>query len=136
MGDFTWELSSGAVTGSEGMYRLLKYNLNEKIDYAKVNSDILHPDDLESVTKWLNDNTASGKENITPKEYRLICKDGEVLEVHTEGQIEYKDGEAVRLFGTCQDITEQKHVKEKLSLQGMVLDQINDNEKKTILSLT
>ncbi len=114
MGDFTWELSSGAVSWSEGMHKLLKYDLNEKIDYAKINSAIHHPDDLESVTKWLNESIASGKENIAPKEYRLICKDGEVLEVKTEGQIEYKDGEAVRLFGICQDITKRKRSEERL----------------------
>jgi len=114
MGDFTWELSSGAVTWSEGMHRLLKYDLNEKIDYAKVDSAIHHPDDLESVAKWLNDSIASGKEKIPSKDYRLVCKDGEVLEIHTEGQIEYKDGEAVKLFGTCQNITERKRSEEGL----------------------
>ncbi|MDM8537124.1 PAS domain S-box protein [Desulfobacterales bacterium HSG17] len=122
MGDFTWELSSGAVTWSEGMHRLLKYDLNEKIDYAKVNLAIHHPDDLESVTKWLNDSIASGKEKIPPKEYRLVCKDGEVLEIHTEGQIEYKDGEAVRLFGTCQDITERKRVEQALRDEEKFID--------------
>ncbi|MCP4291093.1 MAG: PAS domain S-box protein [bacterium] len=113
-GDFSWELSSGAVTWSEGMHKLLKYDLNEEIDYVKVNSAIHHPDDLESVTKWLNDSIASGNENIVPKEYRLICKDGEVIYVHTEGEIEYEDGKAVRLFGICQDITERKRSEERL----------------------
>ena len=114
LGDFTWDISSGAVTWSEGMHRLLKYDLNEKIDYAEVNSAIHHPDDLQSVTKWLNDSIVSGKESISPKEYRVVCKDGEILEVHTEGRIEYKGGEAVKLFGTCQDITERKRGEEAL----------------------
>ncbi|MCP3874801.1 MAG: PAS domain S-box protein [Desulfobacteraceae bacterium] len=123
MGDFTWDISSGAVTWSKGMHSLLKYDLNEKIDYTKVNSAIHHPDDLESVTKWLNDSIASGKNNIIPKEYRLVCKDGEILEIHTEGQIEYKDGEAVRLFGTCQDITERKRVEEAQKISESYLKQ-------------
>ncbi len=114
LGNFTWEILTGAVTWSEGMHKLLKYDSNEEIDYAKVNIAIHHPDDLESVTKWLNDSIASGNENIAPKEYRLVCKDGEVLEIHTEGQIEYEDGKAVRMFGICQDITERKHSEERL----------------------
>ena len=124
LGDFTWDISSGAVTWSEGMHRLLKYDLNEKIDYEKVNSAIHHPDDLESVTKWLNDSIVSGKENISPKEYRLVCKDGEILEVHTEGRIEYKGGEAVKLFGTCQDISERKRAEQALKNNQIFLKRI------------
>ena len=124
LGDFTWDISSGAVTWSEGMHKLLKYDLNEKIDYAKVNSVIHHPGDLESVTQWLNDSIVSGKERISPKEYRLVCKDGEILEVHTEGRIEYKGGEAVKLFGTCQDISERKGAEQALKNNQNFLNRI------------
>ena len=124
LGDFTWDISSGAVTWSEGMHKLLKYDLNEKIDYAKVNSIIHHPGDLESVTQWLNDSIVSGKERISPKEYRLVCKDGEILEVHTEGRIEYKGGEAVKLFGTCQDISERKGAEQALQNNQNFLNRI------------
>ncbi len=127
LGDFTWDISSGAATWSEGMYRLLKYDLNENIDYAKVNSAIHHPDDLESVTKWLKESIASGKEKIIPKEYRLVCKDGEILEVHTEGQIEYKNGEAVKLFGTCQDITERNRTEQALRDEKNFIDMAIDS---------
>ena len=108
MGDFTWYIKTGEATWSDGMYELLKYEKNEIIDYQKVNTDIHHPDDLERVTKWLMDSIASGDTFLEPNEYRLICKDGEVLYVQTNGQIEYQDGKAVTLFGTCQDITERK----------------------------
>jgi len=114
MGDFTWDLVSGAITWSEGMHVLLKYNRSEKIDYAKVNAAIHHPDDLDRVNQWLTDRISSGKKRITPNEYRLVCKDGEILYVHTEGKIEYKDGKAVKLFGTCQDITLQKQAEDSL----------------------
>ncbi len=108
IGNFTWDIASGEAAWSDGMYRLLKYDPNEEIDYEKVNAEIHHPDDLERVTKWLMDSIASGQEKLTPNEYRLVCKDGEVLHVHVEGRIEYRDGKAVTLFGTCQDITERK----------------------------
>ena len=108
MGDFTWDIKTGEATWSDGMYELLKYEKNEIIDYQKVNTDIHHPDDLERVTKWLMDSIASGDTFLEPNEYRLICKDGELLYVQTNGQIEYQDGKAVTLFGTCQDITERK----------------------------
>jgi len=90
------------------MHKLLKYDITEKIDYAKVNSNIHHPDDLEMVSKWLTDSIASGREQVTPQEYRLICKDGEIIYVHTEVQIEFKDGKPIKLFGICHNITERK----------------------------
>ncbi len=105
IGDFTWNVRSGEVTWSEGMFELLKYDKDEKIDYSKVNQLIHHPEDLQRVTEWLQNELASGRKIISPNEYRLIRKDGKVITVHTEGNISYKNGKAVELFGMCQDIT-------------------------------
>ncbi|MCP3926885.1 MAG: PAS domain S-box protein [Desulfobacterales bacterium] len=127
MGDFTWEISTGFVTWSEGMHRLLGYDLNEKINYAKVNLSIHHPDDLKSVTKWLNDSIASGNEDLITNEYRLVCKNGEVIEVRTVGQIEYCDGVAVKLFGTCQDITELKQTEQALRYEKKFINMAIDS---------
>ncbi len=113
IGDFTWNIVTGEVTWSDNMFKLLKYDKDEKIDLSKVNAAIHHPDDLERVTKWLNDCLASGNEKLTPNEYRLVCHDGEVLEIHTEGIITYENGKPVSVFGMCQDITERKQA-EKL----------------------
>jgi PAS domain S-box-containing protein len=114
MGDFTWNIQTAEVSWSDGMHKLLKYDKIKEIDYAKVNRDIHHPDDLERVTKWLMDSIASGNKKLEPNEYRLVCKNGEIKYVQTIGTIEYKNGEAVQLFGTCQDITERKQAEEKL----------------------
>ncbi|MCP4706172.1 MAG: PAS domain S-box protein, partial [candidate division Zixibacteria bacterium] len=126
IGDFIWDIPSGKATWSEGMYELLKYDKNEIIDYEKVNVAIHHPDDLERVTKWLTDNLAYGQEILTPNEYRLICKDGEVIHVQTNGRIDYRDGKAIKLFGTCIDITERKLAEKKLTATTTFLDRIVD----------
>ena len=114
IGDFTWNIQTGKVSWSDGMHKLLKYDKDEKIDYTKVNKDIHHPDDLERVTKWLMDNIASGNKNLEPNEYRLVCKNGEIKYVQSNGTIEYKNDKAVQLFGTCIDITERKLAEEAL----------------------
>jgi two-component system, chemotaxis family, CheB/CheR fusion protein len=108
MGDFTWNIQSGEVLWSMGMHKLLKYATDEKIEYSKVNAEIHHPDDLEMVTKWLTESIASGREVLIPKEYRLICKDGEIIHVRTNGIIKKDGGSPLVLFGTCINITEQK----------------------------
>ncbi|MCP4694130.1 MAG: PAS domain S-box protein [Desulfobacterales bacterium] len=114
MGDFTWDIDAGATTWSDGMYELLKYDRDETITYEKVNARIHHPDDLEKVTKWLTDSIASGEEVLTPNEYRLVRGDGEVIHAQINGRIEYRDGKAARIFGTCQDVTGRKKAEEEL----------------------
>jgi len=114
VGDFTWDIVTGALSWSDGMYELLKYHKDEIIDYETVNADIHHPDDLERVTKWLRDGIASGEEFLKPNEYRLIRKDGQVIHVRTNGRIEYENGQAVRLFGACLDITDQRKAEDQL----------------------
>jgi PAS domain S-box-containing protein len=108
MGDFEWNILTGETSWSSGMYHLLKFNIDDEIDINKVNKEIHHPEDVERVNTWLMDSIASGKKELIPNEYRLICKDGEVIYVQTNGRIQYKDGKAVKLFGTCLNISAHK----------------------------
>ncbi|MCP4118087.1 MAG: response regulator [Desulfobacteraceae bacterium] len=114
MGDFTWDIVTGEVTCSKGMYRVLKYDETEEVNFPRINTSIHHSDDIERVTQWIMQSISSGEKKLPPNEYRINCKDGSVIHVHTEGRIEYKDGTAVKLFGTCQDITEQKKIEKEL----------------------
>ena len=118
MGDVTWDLTTGVVTWSDGIYDLMQYDKSEKIDINRVNAEIHHPDDLERVTRWLQDCIASGGDIITPNEYRIIRKDGKVLFVRTSGIIERSGGVPVKVFVTLQDISErvqdQKQLRDSL----------------------
>jgi PAS domain S-box-containing protein len=121
LGYFTWEIATGSATWSKGMYKLLKYAPDDQIDFETVNTNIHHPDDLERVTKWLTDGIESGDVILTPNEYRLICKNKDVIWVQANGRFEYQDGKTVRLFGTCQDITDRKRAEEeKIKLEGQL----------------
>jgi len=68
IGDFTWDTATGTVTWSDGMYRLLKYDPDEEIDLARVNTEVHHPDDLERVTAWLDAGIVSGAAVLEPNE--------------------------------------------------------------------
>jgi PAS domain S-box-containing protein len=114
MGEFTWDIAAGAVTWSKGMHRLLKYSDDDEIDYDRINNEVHHPDDLERTTKWLQESIKAGVEKLTANEYRLICRDGEVIHVQTSGQLEFEGGKPVRLHGTCLDITKLKRTEEAL----------------------
>jgi len=117
LGDFMWNVKSGEVTWSEGMYDLLAYEPGEKIDFEKVNKEMHHPDDLKEVTRWLNESLSSGEHVLPAKEYRLIKKSGEVIDVRTKGIIEYDNKKAVKVFATVQDITESKRIEKEIKSQ-------------------
>lgn len=125
-GDFTWDLATGDVTWSDALHDLLLYDRSEKINYARVNAEIHHPDDLERVTAWLNGCITSGSSELTPNEYRLIRKDGAVIHVHTVGVIEHADGRPVRVFATLQDITERMQLQRSLQLRVGELSMVNE----------
>ncbi len=114
MGDFTWEIDSGVVTWSDAMFDLLAYERSERFDYARINREIHHPEDLPQVTAWLHACMASGEIHHGPKEYRLVRKDGKVLFVQALIAVRYKNGKPAEIFGTIQDITERRKLEEQL----------------------
>jgi len=117
LGGFTWDILKNKKTWSDGMYRLLKYDKGDVLVDEKLN----HPDDRNQVKKWLMDSIASGDETLPPHEHRLVCKDGEIIHVQTNGRIEYREGKAVKLVGTCLNITARKQAEsEKLALERQI----------------
>lgn len=113
-GDFIWDVPTGEVHWSDGLYDLLGYKKNEKIDYTKVNQEIHHPNDLGRVTQWLKECIDSGGDRLTPNEYRIISRDGNVIYVETMGVIEHSNS-GVKVRATLRDITDRKHMEQKLS---------------------
>ena len=61
----------------------------------------------------LRENIYSGK--VHSKEFRIICTDGQVKNIHAEWEIDRDDKNTpIRVFGTILDITEQKLAEQKL----------------------
>ncbi|ACF14686.1 PAS/PAC sensor hybrid histidine kinase [Chloroherpeton thalassium ATCC 35110] len=121
IGDFTWNVTTGKIRWSESLFDILQYDKSEAIDYAKVNAEIHHPQDLPRVTRWLNDAIASGKNTLSPNEYRLIRKDGHIIYVRATGVIVRDENNSVKVFATAQDITEQKEAeRERAALASFV----------------
>ncbi|MBI5895360.1 MAG: response regulator [Desulfobacterales bacterium] len=114
MGDFTWDIQSGAVTWSDAMFDLLAYEKSESFDYGRINREIHHPDDLPHITAWLEACIASGEIQHGPKEYRLVRKDGKILFVQALVAVRYQQGRPSEVFGTIQDISERRKLEEQL----------------------
>lgn len=124
IGNFTWNIKTGEIRWSDAMFELLKYHKDEVIDFDKVNAEMHHPDDIEKVNKWLTDYINSGEEGFKSNEYRLIRNDGEVIDTRVVINIIREKGKDPLLFGTVQDITEQKLVKDQLLKNSEHLEKI------------
>jgi len=114
MGDFKWDIETGEVTLSDGLFDLLGYEISEHIDYARVNAEIHHPDDLAFITQWHKESMSSGRINHGPREYRLIKKDGETIYGQVFISIRYENSRPVEMLGTVQDITERRLAEDAL----------------------
>ena len=128
VGDFTWDVETGEVTWSDAMFDMLQYDKSATIDFARVNAEIHHPDDLDQVSRWLNDCLESGNEELAPKEYRVVRRDGSMLFVRTVGRIERAEGKPVRVFATVQDISERKRVEQERERLQVQLTQVQKME--------
>ncbi|OPY22502.1 MAG: putative diguanylate cyclase [Methanomethylovorans sp. PtaU1.Bin073] len=89
-------------------------------------SDLIHPDDYESVKDTLAEKCEDDTDHYT-QEYRLMSKNGKILWVSQGTFIQRaKDGNATHLQGIIQDITEQKEkeiaLKIALEKQADLLD--------------
>ena len=128
IGDFKWDVETGALSWSEAMYNLLGYNTDERFEYKVVNKNIHHPEDEAEVNKWFKESIASGESVLRPKEYRVIKKGGETIYVRTQGQIIRDNNGKITIFGTAQDITVQKHSEINQKMTNEILDVLNNTE--------
>ncbi len=126
IGDFTLIKDTGEMTWSKALFELLGYQHNKDINYKIVNNNIHHPDDKIDVDNWINNSILSGDEFLPPKEYRLIKQDGNIINVRVQGNIIRKKSEPVKIFGTVQDITEQKRIETNQKLTKNILDILNN----------
>jgi len=115
MGSFIWNVNTGKVAWTEAMYELLGYDKNDKnIDLERVTRNIYHPCDLERVTGWLQNSTASTASKAGPEECRITRSDGTVLTVQTFLSIKRDEsGSAEEVFGTVQNVSDRKAAEEE-----------------------
>ncbi len=113
IGSWNWDIASDHVVWSDEHFRIFGMRPQEiDMTYERLLS-FVHPDDRAIVQHEVNQ---SVREN-QPFEfcYRALHRDGTVRVVHSRGQVvSDEDGNPVRMFGTAQDITEQRHADEAL----------------------
>jgi PAS domain S-box-containing protein len=112
MGHYYWDLVANRVIWSDELYRI--YGLTPQdgpIDMEMVR-DMIHPEDREHVFRAAEEAVRSGTH--TRAEHRVVRPNGEVRSVQGLGTVKRDaSGRAYEMFGTVQDITEQKRAEEE-----------------------
>jgi PAS domain S-box-containing protein len=105
MGSWEWDIPSGRLTCSEGLFALYGTPPQKIQVYDPSDTRSIHPDDRVRVERELRQAVEAG----TPIdfEYRIIRPDGHVRRIHSRAElIADSDGHPLRLTGTVQDVTE------------------------------
>lgn len=127
-GTWYWNVQTGEIVFNERWAEILGYTLDE---LAPVSIDtwlsLAHPDDLKISAKLL-DNHFAGHIDYYECEARMKHKQGHWVWVLGRGKVAKwtEDGEPLEMYGTHQDITDQKHDEEQLALAASVYKQVHE----------
>jgi PAS domain S-box-containing protein len=97
-----------------GLREILGYKKNEMLVASDFWESNIHPDERKKVTEKLNNIFLEGKINRWEDEYLFKKKDGSYINIYDRGFIIYKDGVAVRMIGSMEDISKRKAAEESL----------------------
>jgi PAS domain S-box-containing protein len=113
LGSWEWDVQSDKVTYSEETRRL--YGMGPKLFGASLDKNMthVHPDDRARVLQALAHSVRTGQMFVC--DHRVLLGDGTERIMHGLANVVRNErGEAVKLIGTTQDITESKRAEEAL----------------------
>jgi PAS domain S-box-containing protein len=111
---------------SEQWYKQIGYQPDEFKADQRPFADLLHPDDKAATFKAIEDHS-EGLTKTYEKEFRLKSKDGTWRWILSKGQITKRDsdGKATEMTGVHVDITDRRHMEEKLRRNLEELEQFS-----------
>jgi PAS domain S-box-containing protein len=121
IGNWEWEIETGHINGSEEVFRLLGLAPQQRLSYSLIRS-MIAPDDQQSWGQAVQAVLDTG--NPMQIDCRVLRTDGDLHWLHSEAQVVRDEaGQAVKMFGTFQDITERKQ-READQLQASRMESI------------
>jgi diguanylate cyclase (GGDEF)-like protein/PAS domain S-box-containing protein len=114
-GVWDWDISNDKAIFSDRYKEMLGFNDDEINGSVKEWNNRVHPDDVISLEKAVND-YLSGKAEKYIHEHRVICKNRSIKWVMSRGMIVKRDknGAPLRMVGTHTDITARKLLETRL----------------------
>ena len=134
LGIWDWDLITGKITWAGHHAQLFGYKQEEFDGRYETFRKRVHPQDLPGLEVAIEKSQRDGTEYY--REYRVVWPDGTVRWVSGKGICQYDDeGQAVRMTGTVQDITERKKAEEDLCDSRNMLQTILDTIPAAVFCL-
>jgi len=125
LGSWEWEISSGEVRWSEQMFRIFDAEPHAFLPSYQDFLSRICPEDRPRVEAKTNESLAQGKSYSV--EFRLPSRDGKLHTILSHAEVELSgNGQIVRVFGTCLDITERKEAEAARSLLAAIVESSQD----------
>jgi PAS domain S-box-containing protein len=112
IGSWTWDLIKNKLNWSDELYRIYGLTPGKDIKFEDI-AAFNHPDDVELVKSTMEESIQQKK----PQDfyYRIILPKGDIRTLHNKGEVMVdENGKPFKLFGTVQDVTEQKLIEKRL----------------------
>ena len=110
LGSWELDIASGAFNWSDEVYRIFELGPGSFAVTYRAFLELVHPEDCERVQQTCRKSIQDGKP--FEMEHRLLMPDGRVKTIQERGEVEFRDGAALRTIGSVQDITELRGVEE------------------------
>jgi PAS domain S-box-containing protein len=113
LGSWEWDLARNQVTWSEETQRLYGRRPQDAGSAMETCLERVHPDDLSTVNKIMGQALRTHQPFVC--DHRVVLPDGTERVIEGRGQVLVNEkGEAVKMFGTVQDITEARRAEAAL----------------------
>ncbi|MEP6936676.1 MAG: GAF domain-containing protein, partial [Chthoniobacterales bacterium] len=121
IGSWEWELATEKLTWSDEQFRLFGSVPGEFQPTYERYFDCIHSDDQEAARKFTE--TALETKKASSVDLRVVRPDGQVRVLHRRADVILDEaGVPIRLVGTMQDVTEQRHYEALEIGRSRVLD--------------
>jgi diguanylate cyclase (GGDEF)-like protein/PAS domain S-box-containing protein len=113
LGHWQWDLATGQVERSEEIHLIVGRTQEELAATHEAFLDTLHAEDRPLVEAAIN--RALERRQPFSIDFRVVRPDGSIHIVHQQGEVERDGaGNAIRMLGTTQDITERRRAEERI----------------------
>lgn len=125
IGNYVSDLVNNKLTWSDELYRIYELDPSNTHITNAIVGIYNHPEDAEMIKNHIN----HARETLEPFNfyYRIVLPHGRVKTIHAQGRIITDDqGQRIKMFGTAQDVTEQKEIEKKLLQNQTFIQRIAD----------
>ncbi len=121
IGHWDWDIPNDSLYWSDSMVQLFGGTTRPVQNNYDRFLGFVHPDDREPLKRQVE--ATLRDQAPLDMTYRIVLDDGTEKIIHAKASVSREDGEPIRLFGTCQDVTQIKTLEAREKEQERMLMQ-------------